>query len=70
MIILAVRRRSWREFDRWSFGGGLFCVLFDIHFLLFSLAKHVQVCRISVVLPFELWQVFHSLNIILAFAFH
>ena len=24
MIILAVRRRSKRELDRWSFGGGLF----------------------------------------------
>ena len=24
MIILAVRRRSWRELDSWSFGDGLF----------------------------------------------
>ena len=24
MIILAVRRRSWKELDNWSFGGGLF----------------------------------------------
>ena len=30
MIILAVRRRSWRELDSWSFGGGLFSVLFNI----------------------------------------
>ena len=24
MIILAVRRRSWRKLDSWSFGGGPF----------------------------------------------
>ena len=30
MIILAVRRRSWRKMDSWSFGGGLFWVLFNI----------------------------------------
>ena len=32
MIILAVRRRSWSELDSWSFGGGLFWVLFNIFF--------------------------------------
>ena len=29
-IIVAVRRRSWRELNSWSFSGGLFRVLFNI----------------------------------------
>ena len=30
MIILAMRCRSWRELDSWSFGSGLFGALFNI----------------------------------------
>ena len=32
MIILVVRPRRWKELDNWSFGGGLFRVLFNIFF--------------------------------------
>ena len=35
MTILVVRRKSCKELDSWSFGGGLFCALFIFYFMFY-----------------------------------
>ena len=47
MIILAVRLRSWRKLDSWSFGSGLFGVLFNIFFKLYFPRKPTEALHFS-----------------------